>query len=309
MGNVIPRHFGPYREGGALEEAWRALACRVGATESVAGHSVEGRPLWRFDLGTDDQPSVLLTALIHGNELIGSEALFHLVETLALPDSARPVLDQVRLVILPVMNPDALAANTGKLMAGERAWQRWNRRGVDLNRNFPVIGQCHLLHPFSGSAVRWSPYYAGPHPGSEPETHTLVKVAKEVHPALSLGFHSFGNMLLYPWGHTRRPSPRRGYYRRITQSFVESVRHTPYKILQASHLYPVTGDLDDWLEARFGTTAFTVEVSQLDCRLLDPRRLLNPFSWMNPVNLRGTVRNLTPGLIALMDGWVRTADV
>ncbi len=309
---TLPRHLGSYREGGAFEEAWRDLACRAGASESVAGKSVDGRPIYRFDLGDPSKPAVLLTGLIHGVELIGSEALFHLVETLALTDagSRSAVLDQVRLVVLPVVNPDGLAGNTARLATGRPAWQRWNNHGVDLNRNFPVLTEKTSYHPLSGSRAKWSPYYAGPSPFSEPETWALGNVVKEVNPALSLGFHSFGNLLLYPWGYTKRPSPRRSHYLEITRNFAAQLRQFPYRVLQSSHLYPVTGDLDDWLENAFGTTAFTVEVSQLDCRLLDPRRLINPFSWMNPVNVRGTVRNLTPGLITLIQDWLsaRTTD-
>lgn len=302
---TVPSHFGPYREGGAFEEAWRGLASRANARETVAGHSVEGRPIYSFETGSPDRPVVLLTALIHGLELVGSEALFDFVETLTTPGNrdGEAILDQVRLVILPVLNPDGLAANTSRLVSGHAAWQRWNSRGVDLNRNFPVVGGKTWLNPLSGSGLKWSPYYSGERPFSEPETRILRGMVQQVKPALSLGFHSFGNMLLYPWGHTRKPNPRRNYYISLAKGLAETVRKTPYKILQASHLYPAIGDLDDWLEAEFGTTAFTVEVSQLDCRLLDPRRLLNPFSWMNPVNIRGAVKNITPGLVKLVKDW------
>lgn len=303
----IPRHLGPYREGGAFEEAWRQLASRAGADETIAGYSVDGRPIYSFELGSGDKPAVLLTALIHGSELIGSEALFHLVETLACSEDGRrsALLDQARLVILPILNPDALAENSSRLAGGHIAWQRGNNRGVDLNRNFPVVGTGTWLNPLAGSRLPWSPYYSGPEAFSEPETDTLRKIVLKEKPALSLGFHSFGNLLLYPWAYTKKPNPRESYYRGITRNFFNRVRKAPYKVMQSSHMYPILGDLDDWLETEFGTAAFTVEVSQLDCRLLNPKRLVNPFSWMNPTNVRGTVKNLTPGLVALMQDWLR----
>jgi len=290
---------GDYPSHPELEQRWRDLVDRLGGRESVVGRSAEGRDLWRFELGPRDAaaPSILLTALIHGAELIGSLALFETIATLV---RAGGVLGSARLAIMPIVNPDALCANMERLERGRVAGQRRNARGVDLNRNFPRIGRGKSWHPLSGSRFRWSPYHWGAHPLSEPETQAVAAVARELRPTLSLGFHSFGNLLLFPCAHSRTPNPRFPAYQRLAHAFVEAATAIPYRFRQAIDFYPTIGDLDDWLDATFGTLALTVEVSALDRRLWNPRRFFNPFCWMNPLAIGPTVGNAAPGVVGLM---------
>jgi carboxypeptidase T len=291
---------GDYPSLGELEQRWRDLIDKLGGRESVAGQSAQGRSLWRFELGSREAtaPTILLTALIHGLELIGSLALHDSVAALARLGSQ--VLSSARLVVMPIVNPDALHANMERLRAGRMAYQRCNGRGVDLNRNFPVIGKGKSWHPLAGSRFRWSPYHRGPHPLSEPETRAVAQVATELRPSLSLGFHSFGNLLLFPWAHSRTPNPRFPSYRRLAGAFVGAATAIPYRFRQAIDFYPTFGDLDDWLDHTFGTLALTVEVGRLDKRLWNPRRLFNPFCWMNPLAIGPTVSNAAPGVVGLM---------
>lgn len=280
-----------------IQERWRALIHRLGGSETEVGRSVEGRSLWRFDLGPADAPVVMLTALIHGVEVIGSLALFEALRGLRRDEG---LLASSRLVVMPVVNPDALAANMERLARGRIAYQRRNARGVDLNRNFPPIGGKGSWHPFAGSAWRWSPYHRGPHPLSEPESAAVAEVATQVRPQLSLGFHSFGNLLLYPWAHTRARNPHEPAYRRLGTAFVGALGRIPYAVRQAIDLYPTRGDLDDWLDATFGTLALTVEVGGLDRRLWHPLAFANPFCWMNPTRVEPTVTNVAPAVINVM---------
>ena len=281
------------------ERRWRELAAQAGAREIQAGQSVEGRPLWRFDLGSRDPaaPVVLLTALIHGVEVIGSLSLMDAVIRLTADSQ---LLENARFVVLPVVNPDAFSANMDRLARGHSAHQRKNARGVDLNRNFPIVGQGRHWHPFSGSSYEFMPHYRGPHPLSEPESRAVHDVALEVRPTLAVGFHSFGNMLLYPWAHCREANPRLSRYRSLAGGFSAALGGVPYHCRQAVELYPTLGDLDDWLDVRFGSLALTVEVGALDRRLLHPRRFLNMFWWMNPTRVLSTVANVSPGVLGLL---------
>lgn len=291
--------YGSYTCAAQFETEWRALANELGGRESIAGWSVEGRPVWRFDLGvrSADAPAVLLTALIHGVEVIGSVALREVVGQLAVAGE----LERARVVVMPIANPDALTANMERLQRGRIAFQRKNANGVDLNRNFPPIGGSRLWHPFSGSSLRWSPHHRGSAPCSEPESRAIAAVAADVRPTLALGFHSFGNLLLYPWAWTSNPNPRWRRYRWLGEAFVRTMSAlTPYRCKQAIEWYPTMGDLDDWLDAEFGTLAFTVEVGGLDRRLLHPRRFVNPFCWMNPTHAEATAKTVSPGVVGLM---------
>jgi carboxypeptidase T len=210
------------------------------------------------------------------------------------------IAERARLVVMPILNPDAFAANMDRLERGWPALQRKNGRGVDLNRNFPSVLERAPWNPLAGSRFRLSPYYRGPHPFSEPETRAVRDVVTGLRPVLSLGFHSFGNMLLYPWAWSRDPNPRFPHYSQLATAFQAALGGMPYRCKQASAFYPTVGDLDDWLDAERGTPALTVEVGGLDRRLLNPLRLINPFCWMNPTRTGPTISNLSPGVLALL---------
>lgn len=268
---------------------------RAGGSERVTGTSVEGRPIWCFELGSPDAPVLLLTALFHGIEVIGSVALLHVLDQLTGDPHGRSLLAAFRVVVLPIVNPDAFAINMRRLAGGWPAMKRTNARGVDLNRNFPSpAGARRSWHPMSGSGWRWSPHYRGSEPFSEPESRAVRDVVQAQPPVLSLGFHSFGNLLVYPWAFCRKGNNRVASYQRLAGSFVKGLRAPSYRLKQASSWYPTLGDLDDWLDATHGTLAMTVEVGGLSRRLWNPARLLNPFWWMNPVDVAGTVRDLVP---------------
>jgi carboxypeptidase T len=298
----LPSHVGNYPDAIELERAWRDLAS-VWGRASVAGTSVEGRPLPRYEFGRRTGPTVLLTGLVHAVELIGSIALLDFVREVV--HSEHELLRYARLVVLPILNPDSLQANDARLTNGRRAFRRGNANGVDLNRNFPSMSapgaRPRALSFFSGSRFRLSPYYGGPAPFSEPETRAVRDVALEVEPVVSIGFHSFGNLLLYPWGFTSKPNPRARTYERIGGDFRRAQPRVPYSVMQARDLYATSGDMDDWLDAELGTYAFTVEVSRPSLAVLRPSRLTNPFCWMNPQDVRKTVANSTPGVSALVE--------
>ncbi|HEY3592724.1 MAG TPA: M14 family metallopeptidase, partial [Polyangiaceae bacterium] len=245
--------------------------------------------------------SILLTALMHGNEVIGSLALLEVVRNLTNPEvNTHRLLDEARMVIMPVVNPDALSANIANIGKGDRAWQRCNAHGVDLNRNFPRLTTKRLLHPFSGSRFHASPYYSGPHAFSEPESRAVRSVALDARPSLAIAFHSFGNMLLYPWAYTTREHPRSAEYTALGRALNQGLSRIPYRVQQARQLYSVLGDMDDWLDAELGALAFTLEVSRPSFALRDLGHLLNPFGWMNPCHVAEVVSNVTPGVMSMM---------
>lgn len=298
----LPDPWSAYPDADGFDSAWTTLAADAGATVTVAGTSVEGRPIRRFDFGPPSGAPVLLTGLVHGVELVGSVALLEFLRTKVLGPGAtgQDRLRDIRLVVVPVVNPDALHANCTRIAAGRRAYQRCNARGVDLNRNFPRLRDRMPWNPLGGSRWRRAPHYVGPHPFSEPETCALRDVVEQVRPRVSVGFHSFGELLLYPWAFTTRRNPRRESYERIARAFVGALRGLRYRAMQATEWYPTVGDLDDWIDAEYGTLAFTVEVSRPMRRFSNLRRLSNPFAWSNPVDVAASVEGVAPGVDALL---------
>lgn len=136
-----------------------ALIVSRGTREVLLGRSVDGRPIVAYEVGNPTSPRrELVVGCIHGNELAGI-AIARRLERMSLTN--------VDLWIVPVLNPDGVAAGT-----------RGNAHGVDLNRNFPYRWQM-----LSGV------YYSGPRSLSEPESRAAYRLIRRFRPQVSIWFH------------------------------------------------------------------------------------------------------------------------
>jgi murein peptide amidase A len=142
-------------------------------TQSTVGASVQGRPLLAYEAPAPEpnSPSEPLHALfigvVHGDEGISGQLLQYWLQQKTLAQEPLPP----GLLLLPVMNPDGLDAET-----------RTNHNGVDLNRNFPTE---------NWSAVAESAHYhPGPRPGSEPETQAMLRLIQTRQPKVIITVHS-----------------------------------------------------------------------------------------------------------------------
>lgn len=133
----------------------------------TVGYSNKGRKIVAKRTGSPTAQRVMLAiGIIHGNENKGKK-IIKKVRKKNLSASS-----DVQIWTISSMNPDGTSAN-----------QRYNARGVDLNRNFP-----------NG----WSrgTRGAGTGPASEPETQSLMAFMNKLRPDGSLVFHQDWNMVL-----------------------------------------------------------------------------------------------------------------
>ncbi|EDL64537.1 hypothetical protein BSG1_08361 [Bacillus sp. SG-1] len=127
----------------------------------VVGQSNNGLDIHQARVGTGDRV-ILIESEIHGNEKTGTEALVKVLQYLGSSNSpeAKKIRDEVTLVVLPMMNPDASELNrrandmtwdevTAKYPVLANAQPSWNyytntiqdvdyseRPGFDVNRDF-----------------------------------------------------------------------------------------------------------------------------------------------------------------------------
>jgi protein MpaA len=135
-------------------------AAAAAVTRHLLGHSRQGRAIYAYETGDPSATRrVLVVGCIDGNEPAGI-AIAHDLEALAPPPG-------VDLWIVPVINPDGLAART-----------LGNAAGVDINRNFPYDWQ-RLPGPFA----------SGPRALSEPESRAVHALILKLRPSLSIWFH------------------------------------------------------------------------------------------------------------------------
>jgi murein peptide amidase A len=141
------------------------------------GSSVQGRPIKVVELG-DPQAAerVLVVGCIHGNECAGIPVARRLIHG-DLPRA-------FDLFVIPDLNPDGHAANT-----------RQNGRGVDLNRNFPWR--------WRPNGRRWSTFYPGPKPLSEPESRIGRRFFLDHRPDVTIWFHQHRDLVWNSGGDQR----------------------------------------------------------------------------------------------------------
>ncbi|CAK0827047.1 unnamed protein product [Prorocentrum cordatum] len=170
----------------------------------------------------------------------------------------------MELVIVPVSNPDGYEYS----LTVDAMWRK-NRNplsgssciGVDLNRNWGTDwsgGQ-------STSTSECSHRYVGPSAHSEPETQALKALLEEAPLHLHLDLHSYGQMILGPWGHTNADHPDKATIDAVgleIQSAIENATGQTYLYATGDAggaLYLASGIMPDYSTA-LGAYGYTLEL-------------------------------------------------
>lgn len=223
--------------------------------------SIEGRSIRAMRItaaGSDDRPALLVTAGQHAREWISVSSALWLADTFVThadePEYAA-ALAAGQLVIAPVVNPDGYVYT----WTAERFWRK-NRRdgiGVDTNRNW--------AHGWGGEGASGNPSdenYRGAAAFSEPETAGLSSWIGEHGELVShVDLHSFGQLVLYPWGDVANLAPDDDVLSSTADAIVDAMSDAvQYYALQGVQLYPAAGNAIDWTYGDAGLMAYTFEL-------------------------------------------------
>ncbi len=110
---------------------------------------------------------------------------------------------------------------------------------------------------------------------STAETRVIRDLAEANDFVVSLSFHTYSELILWPWGWTDEPTPDDEIFVKLGTEMGRMTNYTPQ---QAYELYPVDGDSDDWLYAIHGVYAFTIEMCQ---EFIPPDEEVLEFSQLN----------------------------
>ncbi len=197
------------------------------AAQSVFGVSAEGRELVALSLGRGDR-IILCTASLHACEFFGTNFVMYMADQYAYGWATngvidgydcRSLLDRVRFLIVPMVNPDGVniaqngpdaAANPalvrGMDMQGATfySWKA-NANGVDLNRNFPLDWrqENYIDHP----AAR---YFCGYEAATEPEVLAMMQLFEDTPFCMALDFHTYGEKIYWIDTNTQDHAERYG---------------------------------------------------------------------------------------------------
>jgi carboxypeptidase T len=239
------------------------------ASRVTMGNSLEGRDLAGIRLSAADMPDSLPTAVFlgchHAREHLSVEMPLMLAEYLAdnYGKDARitKLLDTREVWIVPMVNPDGAEYDISG--SGYKYWRK-NRRdnkdgsfGIDLNRNYDS--------GFGGpgaSSDTGSDTYHGPSAFSEPETAAVRDfVRSRKHATILLSFHTFSELVLWPYGHTNDQISSTTDLAVFEKMGKKMAGWNKYKPMKSSGLYLASGDTTDWAYDELKIFAFTFELS------------------------------------------------
>lgn len=268
----------------------------------VIGQTGQGRPYYAMKISDnvaeeEDEPSIFFIGEHHAREVMTPEITMDLINMLVknygVNATATDIINKTEIWVLPNHNPDG----SNYVFTADDFWRK-NRRnngggifGVDNNRNYPFRwGACNGSSPNPGDET-----YRGPFAGSEPETTAITALALEQRPVFAISYHSYGELVLYPYGCTGTKPPDRAIVEDIGAQMASRLKRdsgngtytpgSPWEVL-----YAVDGEMEDWFYSQVGTLAYTIEVNSGNQGFQPPYN-----AWRN-----STVKRNRPGWIYLL---------
>ncbi|MCD6578849.1 hypothetical protein J7L48_05190 [bacterium] len=222
------------------------------------------------NIDTEDlnKRNLLVMAAHHARELETSEMLILEMEKMLEEYSAndadiKNLLDNYVIYFIPMVNPDGYSI----VLDSDNMWRKNDHDnngdhsyadysdGVDPNRNYDWHWGDPDSHPDFNVT---SEVYPGKYAFSEPETEAIRDLAQDIHPIGSISYHSYGQLVLFPFSYYYVEAPDNNRLFEIANNIGNSIGG--YTGEQSVILYPASGDSDDYLYGELGTFSYTVEV-------------------------------------------------
>lgn len=249
--------FKPLADINAYADSLAASKPAVAAVQNI-GLSLQGRPLRAIRITApgnppgNPRPAVIYHGGQHAREWITPMTVMYIADQLVNGYGVEPwitsMLQNVEVIIVPVMNPDGYEYT----WTSNRMWRK-NRRanaggtfGVDLNRNwgFGWGGEGASTDPGNDT-------YRGPSAFSEPETQVMrdfITANNQIR--AHIDFHSYSQLILSPYGYTATLPPDAAKFTRINsvlETQIESLYGTQYEAGPTyTTIYPASGGSSDW---------------------------------------------------------------
>lgn len=236
------------------------------------GDSLEQRNIYALKISDnvgmeENEASTIFLGCHHAREWISVEVPYllgkYLVENYASSAEVKRLVDNCEIWIVPLVNPDGLEYS----IHFYRYWRKNMRNngngtyGVDLNRNY---GHKWGWDNFGSSPDSASEVYRGPAPFSEPEIQAVRELVSRQNFQALVSYHSFSQVILYPWGYIRNASDKEDILFEIGNKMsrlMEPVNGRYYAAKRAGDgFYLTNGDTTDWSFGEYGIPSFTIEL-------------------------------------------------
>lgn len=262
--------------------------------DKVTPGGPEGHDIYALKLtnkstdGYEPKPALYMQGSLHAREYATAELVTRFAEDLVAgygknPDSTW-LLDYFEVHLVPIVNPDgrkfaeqgySWRKNTNPNPPTDQEPAPFPTYGVDLNRNYDSKW-AQIPGGSSGNPRLLT--YRGTAAFSEPETQTVSNYVLSLFPdqrgeddsdrapddttGLYLDVHSYGNLVLYPFGWTDDPAPNEKALETLGRKFgyFSGLDGEAYDVDQAAGLYPTDGASDDWVYDTLGVASYTFEL-------------------------------------------------
>lgn len=296
--------------GGETLDGHDLLAIRITNGATPGSSSIEDGTVMR---GT--KPVFFLMANIHAREITTPEIAMRFAQRLLEQYGEDPditwIVDWHEIWVVPTANPDGHwlvelgeqppygrgpffqrknvnndTDQNGLPDCGQWPVQSGWQFGVDLNRNHSFA-----WGPPGSSDEPCSALFRGPEPASEVETQAIEALVTALIPdqrgealtdaappdttGLLITIHSYGNLVLWPWGFTPAAAPNRTDLKAIGDRLAAFNGYYSCQPTQEC-LYAANGATDDWAYGKLGIPAFTFEVGD---QFMPPYSEVDSVQW------------------------------
>ena len=190
-------------------------------------------------------------------------------------DRVRDVVDNTQIFLIPMVNPDGVEYGWRKNRVPNHGpfgtKDEITSYGVDLNRNYGYKWYLYYILPIQYNLAftlfdeSWN--YRGEYPFSENETRA-VRDFVIGHPniKISLSYHSYSEVIMYPWTHTSLKTPDEDLFISIGENISKIDK---YELLingwrNKSYIIPrfggTLGTSENWLYGERGILSYTMEL-------------------------------------------------
>jgi hypothetical protein len=303
---ALDENLGQYHTYAEMDAELASLAAAYPSLARIdtMGTSVQGRAIRALKISDavsndEDEPEVLIMGCHHAREIMSVEVPLafarYLLERYGTDPRVTELVDSREIWIAPMINVDGHVYVEQYHDGSSSYWWRKNRvlnadgsYGVDLNRNY---GYQWGYDNVGSSPTPSSAVFRGTAPFSEPETRAVRDFCAGRRFTMSLSYHSYGELILYPWGYAAINTGENELFAALGDSLSRGNGYTSGNAASGA-IYVTNGDSDDWLYGddtlKEPAYAFTVELNTYEeGGFAPPESLIQPtVDAMLELNLR-----------------------
>ncbi len=247
-------------------------------TANMGGYDIKVLKITNKEISTA-KPVLFIQGVIHAREMTPGMLTLDFAKLLltgyGIDADATWLIDQQETHIIFLLNPDGRKKAEQQLFWRKNTNQAYcsstsNDRGADLNRNFSFFWN----QGKGGSSPKTcDETFRGASASSEPEVRAVESYIRSIIPdsrgnndtdaapletsGLHIDVHSYGELVLWPWGHSTTESPNDSQLKTLARRIAA---FNGYAAMRSIGLYTTNGTSDNISYGELGIAALTLEL-------------------------------------------------